>query len=89
MDMVAHCGTKLVGTFVHSLVLTDVASGWMECLAIPVREQALIVEAITGLRRRSPFPLRGLDTDNDCAFMNDTLWDFCQKQGIVLQGNRI
>src|ERR1017187_8917716 len=52
MDMVVHCGTKLVGTFVHSLVLTDVASGWTECLAIPIREQTLIVEAITGLRRR-------------------------------------
>jgi len=60
MDMVVHCGTKLVGTFVHSLVLTDVATGWTECLAIPVREQTLIVEAITGLRRRLPFPLLGL-----------------------------
>jgi len=57
MDMVVHCGTRTVGTFVHSLVLTDVASGWTECLAIPVREQTLIVEAITGLRPRLPFPL--------------------------------
>src|ERR1035437_5309665 len=88
MDMVVHCGTKLVGTFVHSLVLTDVASGWTECLAIPVREQTIIVEAITGLRRRLPFPLLGLDTDNDSAFMNDTLWDYCQKQGIVFTRSR-
>jgi hypothetical protein len=88
MDMVVHCGTKTVGTFVHSLVLTDVASGWTECLALPVREQALIVEAITGLRPRLPFPLLGLDTDNDSAFMNDTLWDYCQKQGIVLTRSR-
>ena len=48
MDMVVHCGARLVGSFVHSLVLTDVASGWTECLALPVREQGLIVEAITG-----------------------------------------
>jgi hypothetical protein len=88
MDMVVHCGTKLVGTFVHSLVLTDVASGWTECLAIPVREQTLIVEAITGLRHRLPFPLRGLDTDNDSAFMNDTLWEYCQKHGIVFTRSR-
>ena len=88
MDMVVHCGTKLVGTFVHSLVLTDVASGWTECLALPVREQSLIVEAITGLRPRLPFPLLGLDTDNDSAFMNDTLWDYCQEQGIVLTRSR-
>jgi hypothetical protein len=88
MDMVVHCGARLVGSFVHSLVLTDVASGWTECLALPVREQSLIVEAITGLRPRLPFPLRGLDTDNDSAFMNDTLWDYCKQQGIVLTRSR-
>jgi hypothetical protein len=78
MDMVVHCGARLVDSFVHSLVLTDVASGWTECLALPVREQSLIVEAITGLRPRLPFPLLGLDTDNDSAFMNDTLRDYCR-----------
>ena len=88
MDMVVHCGTKTVGSFVHSLVLTDVASGWTECLAIPVREQTLIVEAITSLRPRLPFPLRGLDTDNDSAFMSDVLWDYCQKQSIVFTRSR-
>ena len=88
MDMVVHCGTKTVGTFVHSLVLTDVASGWTECMAIPVREQSLIVEAIAGLRPRLPFPLLGLDTDNDSAFMNDTLWGYCQKQGIEFTRSR-
>jgi hypothetical protein len=51
MDIVVHCGARLVGSFVHSLVLTDVASGWTECLALPVREQSLIVEAKTGRQR--------------------------------------
>jgi hypothetical protein len=88
MDMVVHCGARLVGSFVHSLVLTDVASGWTECLALPVREQSLIVEALTGLRPRLPFALLGLDTDNDSAFLNDTLWDYCQKHGIVFTRSR-
>ena len=35
--------------------LTDIASGWTECVAFPVHEQALIVEAINGLRLRLPF----------------------------------
>jgi len=88
MDMVAHCGTRLEGSFVHSLVLTDVVSGWTECVALPVREQTIIVEAITGLRPRLPFPLLGLDTDNDSAFLNDTLWDYCQAQGIAFTRSR-
>ena len=88
MDMVVHCGARAEGSFVHTLVLTDVASGWTECVAFPVREQTLIVEAITGLRRKLPFSLLGLDTDNDSAFMNDTLWDYCQQQGIVFTRSR-
>ena len=61
MGLVVHCGTRAEGSFVHSLVLTDIASGWTECIALPVREQALIVEAVTDLRLRLPFSLRGLE----------------------------
>lgn len=88
MDMVTHSGEKAVGSFVHTLVLTDVASGWTECIALPVREQSLIVEAIRGVRTLLPFPLLGLDTDNDSAFMNDTLWDYCQENGLVFTRSR-
>ena len=87
IDLVVHCGTRLVG-IVHSLVLTDISSGWTECVALPVREQTLIVEAINGLRRRLPFSLMGLDTDNDSAFINDTLWGYCQEQSIVFTRSR-
>ena len=72
----------------HTLVLTDVASGWTECVALPVREQSLIVEAISGLRPKLPFALLGLDTDNDTAFMNDTLCNYCREQGIVFTRSR-
>jgi hypothetical protein len=88
VDLVTHSGPRAVGSFVHTLVLTDVASGWTECLALPVREQALIVEAVTAMAARLPFPLRGLDTDNDSAFMNDTLWDYCQRRGLELTRSR-
>ena len=88
MDMVVHCGERAEGTFVHSLVLTDIASGWTECMALPVREQALIVEAVDGLRARLPFPLLGIDTDNDSAFLNDTVFNYCKDQGITLTRSR-
>jgi hypothetical protein len=38
MDMVEHCGgVKTRGAFVHTLVLTDIASDWTECVAMPLR----------------------------------------------------
>ncbi len=88
VDLVTHSGTKACGSFVHTLVLTDVASGWTECVALPVREQSLIVEAITGVQARLPFPLLGLNTDNDSAFINDTLWNYCQQQGLEFTRSR-
>ena len=32
--LVAHCGANSEGPFLHTLVLTDVATGWTECLAL-------------------------------------------------------
>ena len=32
-DLVAHCGESAAGSFLHTLVLVDVATGWTECVA--------------------------------------------------------
>ena len=34
MDLVAHCGSVNRGSYVHSVVLTDIASGWTEAAPI-------------------------------------------------------
>ena len=34
VDLVAHCGESTKGEYVHSLTLTDVATGWTECIAL-------------------------------------------------------
>jgi hypothetical protein len=80
-DLVEHCGgVKHEGNFVHTLTLTDIHSGWTECAALVVREQTLVVEGIGMIRRQLPFVLRGLDTDNDSVFMNETLQTYCREQ---------
>ena len=58
-DLVAHCGTSMAGSFVWTLVLTDIASGWTECVPLLVREARLVVDALDQLRGALPFPLRG------------------------------
>jgi len=84
MDMVVHCGKSTVGHYVHSLVLTDIASGWTEAMAMVVREQTLVVESVSEIRARLPFLVRGLDVDNDSAFINETLVDYCRDNKIEL-----
>jgi len=84
MDMVVHCGKSTVGSYVHSLVMTDIASGWTEAIAMVVREQTLVTESVSEVRTKLPFPVCGLDVDNDSAFINDTLVSYCRDNQIEL-----
>lgn len=84
MDMVAHWGKSVAGSHVHSLVLTDIASGWTEAVALVVHEQTLITGKVDQVRSRLPFAMLGLDVDNDSAFINETLVKFCKDRQIEL-----
>ena len=82
-DLVAHSGPVTRGSFVQTLVLTDIATGWTECAPLLFREQTLVSAVLTGLRELLPFDLLGFDTDNDSVFMNETVRDYCRDGGIV------
>jgi hypothetical protein len=82
-DLVAHGGPSVRGSFVHTLVLTDIATGWTECAPLLVREQTLVVGALKQLGGLIPFAVRGFDSDNDSVFMNETVRDYCQAEGIT------
>ena len=82
-DLVAHSGPMTRGSFVQTLTLTDIATGWTECAPLLVREQRLLTEVLTEVRKRLPFPLLGFDTDNDSVFMNETVRDYCLAAGIA------
>jgi hypothetical protein len=88
MDMVAHCGKSVAGSHAHSLVLTDIASGWTEAAAMIVREQTLITITIESVRLKLPFPMVGIDVDNDSAFINETVVGYCQAQKLELTRSR-
>ncbi len=81
-DLVAHSGPVTSGSFIQTLCLTDIASGWTECAPLLVREQKLLSEVLTELRRLLPFKLLGFDTDNDSVFLNETVRDYCRDGGI-------
>ncbi len=81
-DLVAHCGTTVKGSFVQTLTLTDIATGWTECAPVLVREQRLLTEVLSEIRKLLPFPLLGFDTDNDSVFMNETVRDYCVRAGV-------
>jgi hypothetical protein len=76
------------GVFLWSLVATDVCSGWTEAVALVAREQSLLVEGLDVLRRQFPIPIKGIDSDNDSAYINETLQAYCQQQQWELTRSR-
>ena len=82
-DLVAHSGPTAKGSFVQTLTLTDIATGWTECAPLLVREQKLLTEVLSEMRRQMPFALLGFDTDNDSVFMNETVKTYCDDTGLV------
>jgi transposase InsO family protein len=88
MDLVAHCGESTRGSYIHSLVLTDIASGWTESAPLVVRERTLLVETLDRIRLGLPFPLRALDVDNGSEFINETMIEYCLRHGIELTRSR-
>jgi hypothetical protein len=88
IDFVAHNGGLTTGTFIHTLVATDICSGWIECIPLLSRDQTLVVEGLGVLRRQLPFLLLGIDSDNDSAFINDTLLGYCKNNDIRFTRSR-
>ncbi len=79
MDMVEHySGPKTDGDYLHTLVLTDIASGWTECVSMRHRSQALVIDGLDKIAGDLPFPMLGVDSDNDSAFMTQDVFDYCK-----------
>ena len=53
------------------------ATGWSESLPVITRDGASVLAAIQRLRQQLPFPLHGIDADNDPAFMNALMEQWC------------
>lgn len=87
-DLVAHCGDRPDGAFLSTLVLTDVATGWVECQALLYRSQDQVLQGIKRARQLVPFAVLGLDTDNGREFINGEVVTYCDQEHITFTRGR-
>src|SRR6266480_1553728 len=87
-DLVAHCGTQAEGAYLYTLTLTDVATGWTECLPLLNRGQDAVIAALKRVRQLLPFPILGIDTDNGGEFINMELAACCEQEHIAFTRGR-
>ena len=87
-DLVLHCGESTEGFYLTTLCTVDVASSWTELQPVWGMGQQRVGGAMHDIRRRLPFPLRALHTDNGSEFINRTLYSWCSRQGIQFTRGR-
>lgn len=88
IDLLVHCGTPTRGESLHSLTVTDIATGWTEGVALRHRGQQAVFQALVQARARLPFPLRGIDSDNGSEFINAHLVRYCQNEQLTFTRSR-
>ena len=63
IDLVVHHGGSWWGSMIHSLVATDIGTGWTAAVPLLAREQSLVVAGLEAIGRQLPFPVKGIDSD--------------------------
>jgi hypothetical protein len=79
---------SVAGSFIQTLTMVDIATGWTECLPLVTRDGSLVVEAMKHAQSLFPWLLRGVDFDNDSAFMNDVVVPWCREQKLEVTRSR-
>src|ERR1700731_2546506 len=83
MDLVAHCGDHLDGSFLYTLTLTDLATGWTEWLPLLEKSADAVLAALEQARKLLPFPLLGIDTDSGSEFLNEEMIAYCEQEQLT------
>lgn len=82
-DLVAHCGGNTNGPFLNTLVLVDIATGWLECIPLLRKSASDVIDGLRVVAELLPFPMQGLDTDCGSEFINYDLLDYCEDRKIT------
>lgn len=87
-DLVAHCGESTEGFYITTLSTVDVVTGWCEPVAVWGKGQERVGGAVYYVRKQLPMPMLGLDSDNGSEFINQSLYNYCRRDGIIFTRSR-
>jgi len=86
--LVAHCGDRVAGNFLNTLVLTDVNTGWTEFAPLFRKSDDDVAAALDAISNVLPFPILGLDSDNGSEFINERIFSYCEDRKITFTRSR-
>jgi hypothetical protein len=87
-DTVFHNGGDPSGSFVRSLCMTDIYSGWTEVRATWNQSHLKVHERLREIESTLPFALVGFDTDNGPEMINEAVLSYLRKRGTPVEVTR-
>jgi len=87
-DTVSHCASSSAGSFLSTLNMTDIATGWTEPFALLRKGSSDVIAGFEKACQLVPFPILGLDCDNGTEFLNEYLIRWCEGNRITFTRSR-
>ena len=78
VDLVLHCDENHSGDYIHTIQMTDVATGWSEIQAVFGRSYRVMEDGFECMLGNLPFPVLEIHPDNGSEFFNQHLLRFWQ-----------
>jgi hypothetical protein len=83
IDLVCYDGGNQVGPHAFRLTVTDIATGWTENRSVPSKAAKCVLAALNDIAYGMPFPILGVDSDNGSEFINDHLFQWCERRQVT------
>jgi transposase InsO family protein len=83
IDLVCHDGGNPAGPQAFRLTVTDIATGWTENRSVPSKAAKCVLAALNDIAYGMPFPILGVDSDNGSEFINDHLFQWCERRQVT------
>jgi transposase InsO family protein len=88
VDLVSHDGGYGACEHCQTLDVTDLYCGWTETQAVRNKAHCWTFAALKDIRKRLPFPLLGIHSDNGAEFINHALYEYCRNNGLEFTRSR-
>lgn len=88
VDTVAHCGSSTAGTFIFTLNMVDIATGWTSQRAVWGKGEEGVFKAIRDIELNLPFPILGFDCDNGNELLNWRLLKYFKERPMPVSYTR-
>jgi len=88
VDLVLHSGMTTKGFYLTTLTTVEITTSWTICIPVWGKNKGRVGGAVARLQRQAPYPLLGIHSDNGSEFINDTLYQFCQRYDLAFTSGR-